>query len=105
MTRRMNTGVMMVTTGRAFVGTQPAASLHGGSVAEDVVETTTIYVMSSAPKMHAAESKAGAEIRSVKSMNNAMKGTMIIMVLTTTNLTGSGHRKWDTSSEASRHIP
>jgi hypothetical protein len=33
------------------------------------------------------------------------KGTMIIMVLTMTNLTGSFHRKWDISQEASRHIP
>jgi hypothetical protein len=41
----------------------------------------------------------------VKSKNTMMKGTMIIMVLTLTNLIGSGHRKQDTSQEASRHIP
>jgi hypothetical protein len=41
----------------------------------------------------------------VKSKNNAMKGTMIIMVFTMTNLIGSGHRKQDTSQEALRHIP
>jgi hypothetical protein len=41
--------------------------------------------------------KAGTENGSVKSKNNVMKGTIIIMVLTTTNLTGKGHPKWDTS--------
>jgi hypothetical protein len=97
MTRRMETGVMMVTTRRAFVGTRPVASLHKRSTAEDAAETTMIYATSSALEMHAAESKADIEIRSVKSKNNVMKGTMIIMVLTMTNLTGSGRRKWDTS--------
>jgi hypothetical protein len=75
------------------------------SVAKDVAETTMIYAMSSAPETHVAESKIGAEIKSVKSKNNTRKWTMIIMVLTTTNLTGSGHQKGDTSQEASRHTP
>jgi hypothetical protein len=57
MTRRTECGVMMVTTGRGFVGTQPAASLHGRNMAEDAVETTMAYVMSSVPEMHAAGSK------------------------------------------------
>jgi hypothetical protein len=63
------------------------------SATEDAIETTVTYAMSFAPEMHVAESKVDAEFRSVKSKNSAMKGTMIIMVLTTTNLTGSGHRK------------
>jgi hypothetical protein len=96
---------MMVTTGRVFVGTRPAASLHAGSVAEDAAETTVIYMTSSMPEMHVAESKAGAEIGSMKNKNSVRKGTIIIMVLTMTNLTGSGHQKWDTSQEASRHTP
>jgi hypothetical protein len=41
----------------------------------------------------------------MKSKNNTMKGTMIIMVLTMTNLTGSIHQKGDTSREASMLIP
>jgi hypothetical protein len=92
MTRRTETEVMMMTIEKAFMGTQPVASLHGRSVAEDTIETTATYTMSSTLKMHAAESKADAEIKSMKSKNSAMKGTMIIMVLTMTNLTGSGHR-------------
>jgi hypothetical protein len=55
------------------------------------------YVMSSAVEMHVAELKADTEIGSVKSKNNVMKGTMISTVLTMTNLTGSSHRKRDTS--------
>jgi hypothetical protein len=66
-------------------------------VAEDTIETTATYAMSSMLEMHMDKSKAGGEIGNVKSKNNAMKGTMIIMVLTTTNLTKKGHRKWDTS--------
>jgi hypothetical protein len=56
-------------------------------------------------EMHVAELKADAEIRSMKSKNIVMKETMITMVLTTTNLTGSSHQKRDTSQKASRHIP
>jgi hypothetical protein len=96
---------MMVTTGRVFMGTQAAASLHGRSMAEDVVETTATYVMSSTPETHVTGSKINTEIRSVKSKNNARKGTMIIMVLTMTNHTGSSYQKWDTSQEASRRTP
>jgi hypothetical protein len=91
MTRRIGTGVMMMTTGRVLVGTQPAASLHRRSVTEDAIETTMTYTTSSVIGMHATELKTGAEIGSVKSKNSAMKWTMITMVLTMTNLTGSGH--------------
>jgi hypothetical protein len=72
---------------------------------EDATEKTTTYVTSSVPEMHATESKASAEIGSMKSKNNTMKGTVIIMVLCITNVTRKGHRKRDTSQEASRHIP
>jgi hypothetical protein len=105
MTKRTETGDTMMTTRKAFRGTQPAASLHRRSAAEDAIETTTTYVTSSTTEIHAADLKTGVEIGSVKGKNSAMKGTMIIMVLTTTNLTGKGHRKWDTSQEASMHIP
>jgi hypothetical protein len=101
----MQTGVMMMITGRAFMGTRPAASFHGRSATEDTTETTVTYATSFAPEMHAAESKANAEIRSVKSKNITIKGTMIIMVVTTTNLIRSSHQKRDASQEVSRHIP
>jgi hypothetical protein len=47
--------------------------------------------------MRAAELNVDAEIKSVKSKNNAMKGTMIILGHIPGGITGSGHRKWDTS--------
>jgi hypothetical protein len=72
-------------------------SLHGRSAAKDAIETIATCVTSSALEMHVARLKAGAEIRSMMSKNSAMKGTMIIMVITTTNLTGSGHRRQNTS--------
>jgi hypothetical protein len=104
MTRRTGTGVTMMTTGRVLVGTWPVASLHRRSAIEDTTETTVTYVTSSATEMHVAELKTGAKIGSMKSKNSAMKGTMIIIVLTMTNLTGSVHQKGDTSQEASRRI-
>jgi hypothetical protein len=61
--------------------------------------------MSSALEMHMAESKTDVEIGSVKSKNSARKGTMIIIVLTMTKLTGSNHQKRDTPQEVSRHTP
>jgi hypothetical protein len=99
MTRRTETGVMMMTTGKVFLGTRPVASLHRRSMAEDTTETTVTYATSSAIEMHAAKLKADSKIGSVKSKNSVIKGTMI----TTTNHTRSDHRKWDTSQETSRH--
>jgi hypothetical protein len=103
MSRRTETGIMMMTTGKVFVGTWPVASLHRRSVAEDTTETTVTYTMLSTTQMHATELKVGTEIGSVNSKNSVMKGTMITTVLITTNLTRSGCQKWDTSQEASRH--
>jgi hypothetical protein len=105
MTMRIEIGVMMMTTRRVVVGTWPTASLHQRSAAEDAIETTMTCTTSSTVEMHMVELKTDAEIGSVKSKNSAMKGTMIIMVLTTTNLIGSVHQKGDTSQEASRCIP
>jgi hypothetical protein len=80
----------MMNTGKAFKRSRPAASLHRSSATEDAIETIVTYPMSSAPEMHTAESKAGTKTGNVKSKNNVMKGTMIIMVLTMTNLIGKG---------------
>jgi hypothetical protein len=87
----------MITTGKAVVGTRLAASLHWRSVAEDATGITVTYATSSASEMHVAELKADPKIRSMKRKNSVMKGKMITIVLTMTNLTGSGHRKQDTS--------
>jgi hypothetical protein len=97
MTKMTETGVMMMTTGKVLVGTRPAASLYRRSRAEDATETTVTHAMSSTVGMHTAELKVGTEIGSVKRKNSVIKGTMVTMVLTTTNLTGSSHRKRDTS--------
>jgi hypothetical protein len=84
---------LLTTTGKAFVGTQWEASLFGRSEADDAIEGTMTNMTSSVPEMHADDSKANAEIGSVKSKNNTMKGIMIIMVVTTINLIGIGHQK------------
>jgi hypothetical protein len=105
MTRGTDTRVMMITSKKVFMGTQPVASLHWRSTAKDTTETIVTYTMSSAAEMHTTKLKAGAKIGSVKSKNNALKGTMITTILITTNLTGSGCCMRDTSQEASRHTP
>jgi hypothetical protein len=97
MTRMTEIGVMMMTTGRVLMGTHPVASLHQRSAAKEAIEIITTYTMSSTVEMHVAELKTSAKIRSMKSENNAMKGTMITMVLTMTNLTESCHQKRDIS--------
>jgi hypothetical protein len=48
-------------------------------------------------EMHAGGLKTDAKIGSVKGKNSAKKETMITMALTMTDLTGSGHQKWDIS--------
>jgi hypothetical protein len=103
MTRKTETGVMMMTTGRVLMGTQPVASLNRRSVAEDAIESTTTYAMSSVAEMHVAKFKIDAETGSMKSKNRVMKGTTITMVLTTTNVTRSRHQMQAISVVASRH--
>jgi hypothetical protein len=78
---------MTVTTGRVLMGTHPVASLHTRSTTEDIAETIAIYMTSSVPEMHVAKLKVGVEIGRVKSKNSTRKETMIIMVLTMTDLT------------------
>jgi hypothetical protein len=105
MTRRAETGVIIMTTGKVLMGTRLAASLHQRSMAEDATEATVTYVMSSTVEMHVAKLKAGTKIESVKSKNDMIKETMITTVLTMTNLTRSSHRKWETSQEVSKCTP
>jgi hypothetical protein len=81
----MRNGGVRVTASVIPMGTQLAASLHQ----RNMVETTVTCTTSSVAEMHAAELKTNAEIGSVMSRSSAMRGTMTIVVPTTTNLTGS----------------
>jgi hypothetical protein len=74
MTRRIETGVMIMTIRRVLVGTWLASSLHQRSTAEDVIETTVTCVTSSTVELHMAELKTSIEIGNVKSKNIVMKG-------------------------------
>jgi hypothetical protein len=88
---------MMMTTERVHVGTRPTASLHQRSTVKDATKTVVTCVTSSVVEMHAGGLKTDAKIRSMKGKNSAKKETMITMALTMTDLTGSGHQKWDIS--------
>jgi hypothetical protein len=46
---------MTTTLGKAFVGTQLAASIDGRSTTKDATETIVTYVTSSMPEKHAVE--------------------------------------------------
>jgi hypothetical protein len=85
--------------------TQPVASLHQRTAAESVMETTATYVTSSIEEMHATGSKADMERGSMTSRNNIMRGTMITMAPTMTNLTNSVLLNEVTCQEVSRPIP
>jgi hypothetical protein len=86
MTTKRETEVTSLTTGRVLMGTQPAASLNRRSTIEGVVGTIMTCVVSSSAEMHIARSKTGVERESAWNKNSAMRGTVIIMVRTMTNL-------------------
>jgi hypothetical protein len=67
--------------------TQPAASLPWRSAIEDEIGTIGTSEMLSAIEMHMTELKTGVKSESALSKNEAMKGTMTTMVLTTISLT------------------
>jgi hypothetical protein len=69
------------------------------------METTATYMTSSIEEMHATESKAGMERGSTTSRNSIMRGTMITMAPTMTNLTNSILLNEVTCQEVSRPIP
>jgi hypothetical protein len=85
----MKHGVMSLTTGRVCVGTRLEVSLYQRNMAEGETGMTETCMTLSIAKMHVAGSKIG--VRSVSALNrsNMNKGTMIIMVPITTNLTDS----------------
>jgi hypothetical protein len=87
----METGrrVKTLTTTRAHLGTQPVVSLPQWSVAENKIGTTRTWAMSSTIEMHPTWLKTGAKNEVASNESDAMKGTMIIMVPSTINLTGT----------------
>jgi hypothetical protein len=80
-------GVTSLITNRVDVGTQPAVSLLQRSMTEGVIGLTETCVISSA--VHMAGLTTGARSTSASSKSDVMRGTMIIMVLSMTNLTDS----------------
>jgi hypothetical protein len=77
----IGSGVRILTTIRACVGTRQATSLLQRSVTE--IGTIGTYTMLSTTEMHMARLKVGAKNETASSANDAMNGTMITMTLTT----------------------
>jgi hypothetical protein len=98
-------GVKALTIVRVRMGTRPAVSLHRRNVAEDETGMIEAYTTSSATEMHATGSKTSAKSETASNRNDTMKGTMIIMVPTMTNLTDNVPLKEDAMKEESKHFP
>jgi hypothetical protein len=90
---KTETGVTSLATDRVLTRTWPVASLLRRSVANDVGGTTATCVTSSTAEMHTAGSKTGVESESAWNRISMMRGTMIDMVPTTTNLTDNAPLK------------
>jgi hypothetical protein len=82
-------GVSTLTTARVRMMTRPAVSLHQRNAAKDETEITETCVTSSAIEMHATGSKTDVKNETVSNKNNAMRGTMTIMVPSTMNHTNN----------------
>jgi hypothetical protein len=92
-TETAESGVTSLITDRVPMGTRPVASLHRRCMAEGMIGMTVTCVTSSMIEMHAFGSKTGAKSESACSGNDTMKGTMLIMVPTMTNLTNNAPLK------------
>jgi hypothetical protein len=87
-------GARTLTTARAHVGTQLAASLSWRSTAE--IGTKETYAMLFIIEMHATTLKTGAKSETALSANDMRKGSVITMALTTTSPTNSVPQPEDT---------
>jgi hypothetical protein len=97
-------GVTSLTTDRVHMGTQTAVSLHWRNVGEGGIGMTEICA-SSAAEMDATGLTIGARSVSALSKNDEIRGTMTIMVPSTTNLTDSAPLKEGATQEESRLSP
>jgi hypothetical protein len=79
--------VRTLTTIRADVGTQPAASLLRRSATE--IRTKETCRTSFATEMHMTRLRTGTKNKTVLNVNDVRKGTMITMALTRTSPTGN----------------
>jgi hypothetical protein len=105
MTAIMESRVRNLTTDRVHMGTWLAASLHRRGAANSVIRMTETCMTSSAVEMHADGSKTGAKSESALSRNDTMRGTMIYMVPSITNLTDNAPLKEGVMQEESKPFP
>jgi hypothetical protein len=90
---------------RVRVGTWPAVSLHRRNAAEGGIGMTKICTTSSVAEMHVIGFTTGTRSVSTLSKNDVMRGTMSIMVPSTTNVTNSAPLKEGATQEESKLSP
>jgi hypothetical protein len=101
----MKYGVTSLTTDRIRGGTQLAFSLHQRNAVKGEIGMTEICATSSMAEMHVIGLTADARSISSLSKNDVMRGTMTIMVPSTTNIIESAPLKEGTTQEESKPFP
>jgi hypothetical protein len=86
-------GVMSLTTDIVRVETRAIISLRQRNAVEGGIRMTEICATSPATEMHAIRLTTGVGSVSASSKNDMMRGTMTIIVPSTTNLTNSAPLK------------
>jgi hypothetical protein len=94
--------VKNLTTGRVYTVTRPAVSLHQRNAAKGETGMTETCMMSSAIEMHVVKLKTSTESECASSRNDAMRGTLITMVPSMTNLTDNAPLKEGAIQEESK---
>jgi hypothetical protein len=94
--------VKTLTNVRVHVGTWPAVSLHRRNVVTDETGMIETCTTSSTIEMHADRSKFGSKNETASNGNDTTRGTMIIMVPSTTNLTDNIPLKGGAMKEESK---
>jgi hypothetical protein len=95
-------GGRILTTDRVREVTWPTVCLHKRNTAEGETETTMTCPTSSAIEMPTTGSKTGAMNETASNRSDAMKGTMIIMARSMTNLNDNAPLKEGIMKEESK---
>jgi hypothetical protein len=105
MTMTVEYGVTSLTTDRVHAWTRASISLHRRNAAEGGIRMTEICATSSAAEMHVIELTTGTRSMSALSKNDVMRGTMTIMIPSTTNLIDNASLKEGATLKESKPFP
>jgi hypothetical protein len=102
---RMKYGVISLTSNRVRTWTKLAVSLHWRSTAEGRIRVTQTGAMSLVVEVNTTGLTTGSRSMSMLSKNDVMRGTLTIMVPSTTNLTDTAPLKEGATQVESKPFP